>query len=64
MPQGWDPRTPAVDPAFKGPAPLAEKYGPYLRFGDYDAAKRVYRVSVMAVVHQSRSPYPPALKYR
>lgn len=63
-PQGWDPRTPATDPAFQGPPPLADQFGPYLRFGNFDAAAKLFSISVMSVVHQSRSPYAPTLKYR
>ncbi|KAG2487923.1 hypothetical protein HYH03_013503 [Edaphochlamys debaryana] len=54
----------AVDPNFVGPPPLEEAYGPYLRFGGYDPASRVYSASVLYIVHQSKSPYAPSLKYR
>lgn len=55
---------PAVDPAFPGPAPLAPMYGPFLRYGGYDPPSRTYRLSVLAVVHQTKSPYAPHLRYR
>ncbi|EFJ41758.1 hypothetical protein VOLCADRAFT_121617 [Volvox carteri f. nagariensis] len=57
-------KAPAVDPQFSGPAPLEDKYGPYLRYGGYDPVTRIYSASVMMVIHQSRSRYPPTLKYR
>ncbi|PNH09390.1 hypothetical protein TSOC_003985, partial [Tetrabaena socialis] len=55
---------PAVDPNFSGPPPLEEKFGPYLRFGGYETTTRVYSASVMMVIHQTRSPHPPHLRYR
>ncbi|GFR40520.1 hypothetical protein Agub_g1089 [Astrephomene gubernaculifera] len=53
----------AVDPAYSGPPPLHDRYGPYLRLAGYNPATRDYWLSVMMVVHQSRSPRPPLLKY-
>ncbi|KAG2448173.1 hypothetical protein HYH02_006758 [Chlamydomonas schloesseri] len=55
---------PAVDPNFSGPAPLEETYGPYLRFQGYTPATHLYELSVMAIIHQSKSPMPPHLRYR
>ncbi|KXZ56912.1 hypothetical protein GPECTOR_1g822 [Gonium pectorale] len=53
-----------VDPNFSGPPPLEDKFGPYLRLGGYDPTTRIYSASVMMIIHQSRSPYPPHLRYR
>lgn len=46
------------------PLAMAPSYGPFLRFASYEPAKKVYHATVLMVAHQSRSPYPPTLRYR